>query len=258
MRGLIACAILLPILNRIIELQAFSRLRAQALGAQQPSSAQLPPLRSVQPVPREAGCRLHTQISPMGRGSGRPLTLQPVGKEISEDLKDVYSRITNKIIADLEQGVRPWFKPWNAGNTEGWITRPLRYNGVPYNGINIVMLWSAATGKGYSNSHWLSFKQTIELGGNVRKGEKGELVVYANRITRTETDEKGGEIEREIPFMKGYTVFNADQCDGLPKQFRTLSAAPTGAPFERIGRAEHFFPQPVPTSVTAGRALTMP
>eukprot|EP01042_Synura_sphagnicola_P014205 gene14205-17989_t len=71
------------------------------------------------------------------------------------------------------------------------------------------MLWSAATEKGYANPHWLTFKQAIELGGSVRKGEKGELVVYANRLTRTETDDKGEAIEREIPFMKGYTVFNA-------------------------------------------------
>jgi antirestriction protein ArdC len=160
---------------------------------------------------------------------------------MSEDLKDVYSRITNKIIADLEQGVRPWFKPWSAGNTEGRITRPLRHNGQPYNGINIVMLWSAAIERGYSCPSWMTFKQALELGGNVRKGEKGELVVYANRITRTETDDKGAEVEREIPFMKGYTVFNAEQCDGLPEQFQLRPVAPPSPAPERIARAESFF-----------------
>jgi antirestriction protein ArdC len=160
---------------------------------------------------------------------------------MSEELKDVYSRITNKIIADLEQGVRPWLKPWSAGHTEGRIVRPLRHNGVPYNGINIVMLWSAATEKGYACPYWLTFKQAIELGGNVRKGEKGELVVYANRLTRTETDDKGEEVEREIPFMKGYTVFNADQCDGLPDQFKTKPVASTAEPLARIEHAEQFF-----------------
>jgi len=80
---------------------------------------------------------------------------------MSDELKDVYSRITNKIIADLEQGVRPWFKPWSAGHTEGGIVRPLRQNGVPYNGINIVMLWSAATEKGYACPYWLTFKQAV-------------------------------------------------------------------------------------------------
>jgi N-terminal domain of anti-restriction factor ArdC len=63
-------------------------------------------------------------------------------------------------------------------------------------------------GEGLFLPLWLTFKQALELGGNVRKGEHGELVVYTNRITRTETDEKGAEIEREIPFLKGYTVFS--------------------------------------------------
>jgi antirestriction protein ArdC len=57
--------------------------------------------------------------------------------------------------------------------------------------------------KGYACPLWLTFKQAIELGGRVRKGEAGELVVYANSITRTETDAKGEETEREIPYMKG-------------------------------------------------------
>ena len=56
---------------------------------------------------------------------------------------DLYSRITAKIVADLEQGVRPWHRPWNAGHMEGRVTRPLRHNGVPYQGINTIMLWKA-------------------------------------------------------------------------------------------------------------------
>jgi antirestriction protein ArdC len=63
---------------------------------------------------------------------------------------DVYQNITDRIVADLERGVRPWMKPWSAGNMEGRISRPLRGNGVPYQGINVVMLWSEALAKGYS------------------------------------------------------------------------------------------------------------
>ena len=74
----------------------------------------------------------------------------------------------------------------------------------------------------------------------MRKGEHGELVVYADRITRTETDEKGEETEREIPFLKGYTVFNAEQCDGLPAHF-TAPAAPALDPVQRIEHADSFF-----------------
>ena len=88
----------------------------------------------------------------------------------SQNRPDVYSRITDKIVADLEQGVRPWFKPWNADHAAGKITRPLRHNGIPYKGINVIMLWSAATVKGYACPLWLTFKQALELGGNVKQG----------------------------------------------------------------------------------------
>ncbi|MFD2251638.1 antirestriction protein ArdC [Pseudochelatococcus lubricantis] len=154
---------------------------------------------------------------------------------------DIYQRVTDQIVADLEKGVRPWHKPWNAGRAAGRITRPLRANGVPYRGINVLMLWAAATASGFTAPLWLTYKQAQELGGQVRKGEKGSLVVYANTITRTEQDEASGEdLEREIPFMKGYTVFNAEQVDGLPAHFYAVQA-PALDPVQRIDRAEAFF-----------------
>lgn len=159
----------------------------------------------------------------------------------SQNRPDVYSRITDKIVADLEQGVRPWFKPWNADHAAGKITRPLRHNGIPYKGINVIMLWSAATVKGYACPLWLTFKQALELGGNVKKGETGELVVYANSITKTETDEKGEETEREIPFLKGYTVFNAEQCENLPAHYTAKAEPPALTPLQRIEAADRFF-----------------
>ena len=87
-------------------------------------------------------------------------------------------------------------------------------------GINVLMLWSAAMEKGYAAPVWMTFKQASELKANVRKGERGSLVVYADRIIRTETDTAtGDEAERAIPFMKGYTVFNVEQIEGLPEHF---------------------------------------
>jgi len=156
--------------------------------------------------------------------------------------QDVYTRVTDKIIADLEQGVRTWMKPWNAEHAAGRITRPLRHTGQPYNGINILMLWSAAVAGSYSAPIWMTFRQAKELGGHVRKGEKGELVVYANTITRTEETDNGEEVEHAIPFLKGYTVFNVEQIDGLPAQY-TRIADPVLDPVERIGHAEAFFAQ---------------
>ncbi len=160
---------------------------------------------------------------------------------MSEPRTDVYSRITNRIVADLEEGVRPWHRPWNAEHMAGKITRPLRHNGVPYQGINVVMLWSAAVAKGYACPFWLTFKQAQLLGGNVRKGEHGELVVYADRTTRTETDENGAESERSIPFMRGYTVLNAEQCEGLPVHFTAKPEAPALPLTQRIKVADRFF-----------------
>jgi antirestriction protein ArdC len=75
----------------------------------------------------------------------------------------------------------------------------------------------------------LTFKQAQELGAHVRKGERGETVVFASRLTRTETTDKGEETEREIPFLKGYTVFNAGQIDGLPERFHVIPERPQGS-----------------------------
>lgn len=152
--------------------------------------------------------------------------------------QDVYSRVTAKIIASLEAGVRPWQKPWNAAHAAGHITRPLRANGQPYRGINVLLLWGEALEKGYNAPIWMTYKQALTLGAQVRKGEHGSLVVYADKFTKTETDAQGQASEREIPFMKGYTVFNVEQVEGLPAHFTAKAAAPH--PVDRIPAVEAF------------------
>jgi antirestriction protein ArdC len=154
---------------------------------------------------------------------------------------DLYSRITGKILADLERGVRPWLRPWNAGNMEGRVMRPLRHNGIPYQGINTIMLWMAAVTNGYGSPHWLTFRQAKELGGNVRNGERGELVVYADRIIRRGTDDKGEETERAIQFLKGYTVFNAEQCENLPAHYSVKIETPVLPIAQRLEAVDKFF-----------------
>jgi antirestriction protein ArdC len=154
---------------------------------------------------------------------------------------DTYQRITDQIISELERGVRPWMKPWHADHASGRINRPLRGNGIPYRGINVLILWSAAIEKGYAAPIWMTFKQAIELKANVRRGERGSLVVYADKIIRTKTDAATGEdAERAVPFMKGYTVFNVEQIDGLPEHFYAKPRSPAGS-VQRIDRAEAFF-----------------
>jgi antirestriction protein ArdC len=116
----------------------------------------------------------------------------------------------------------------------------LRAGGIPYRGVNVLMLWAAAIEKGYNCPLWLTYKQAAELGGQVRKGEKGSLVVYANTFTKTGTNEQGAEVETEIPFMKGYTVFNAEQIDGLPAHFYATEQ-PFNNDIARLECAERFF-----------------
>lgn len=154
--------------------------------------------------------------------------------------QDLYQKVTDKIIADLEQGELTWLKPWSAGNTGGRIVKPLRHNGQPYNGINVLMLWGAALEGGFASPYWMTFRQAKELGAFVRKGERGSQVVYASTITQTEEQENGGEEERTIPFMKAYAVFNVEQIDGLPERYY-VRPEPVIDPAERIEHAEGFF-----------------
>lgn len=124
--------------------------------------------------------------------------------------KDLYQTVTDTIIADLEFGIRPWMQPWIGGEA-GQVNRPLRANDVAYRGINVLMLWASASEHGFLSPTWVTYKQSVELGAHVRKGERGTTVVYCGTLTRTEIDEQTGEeSERGVPFLKGYTVVNAD------------------------------------------------
>ncbi len=150
---------------------------------------------------------------------------------------DLYARITQQIIDQLEAGVRPWTRPWTGSAP---VTRPLRHDGTPYSGINVLLLWSEALRHGFGSATWMTFRQALMLGGRVRKGEKGSTVVYANQIVRTATDEVGDEVEQRIPFLKAYTVFNVEQIDGLPNVYRPTAPEPVN-PDGRLEAVERFF-----------------
>lgn len=153
---------------------------------------------------------------------------------------DLYARVTDAIVADLEAGLRPWVKPWTAGGRGGPVSRPLRVGGQPYSGVNVLLLWSEAVAQGFAAPTWMTFRQAQALGAQVRRGARGATVVYANRIRRVEDRGDGNSVERSIPFLKAYTVFNVAQIDGLPAAFQAEPPAPTSAE-RRIQRAEDFF-----------------
>src|SRR5437899_7729845 len=172
----------------------------------------------------------------------KPSTVNDNAQDDRSLKQDIYGRITAKIVAALEDGVRPWVKPWNAEHAAGRITRPLRHNGEPYSGINILSLWASASVQGFAAPIWMTYRQATELDAHVRKGEKGSPVVYANALTRTEKDTAtGDDVERAIHFLKGYTVFNVEQIEGLPAQFYAPSTEPRLDTPARIDRADKFF-----------------
>ena len=138
------------------------------------------------------------------------------------DRASLYQEITDKIIAELEQGRVPWVQPW-LGSAAG-VPSPLGLpknaaTGRPYSGINILILWGAVAERGFTGQNWLTFRQALKIGAHVKKGERGTTVVYADRFIpyreRTRAAETGDEPDA-IPFLKRFTVFNADQCEDLP------------------------------------------
>lgn len=86
--------------------------------------------------------------------------------------------VLDDIIAELEQGVRPWVKPWNAGHEPGQVMRPMRATGEAYSGVNVLLLWLAGLRMAATSPTWMTFRMAKELGGHVRAGEKGTVIVF--------------------------------------------------------------------------------
>jgi antirestriction protein ArdC len=143
------------------------------------------------------------------------------------DRPSLYQEVTDKIVAELEAGRVPWVQPW--GRTQAGLGLPKNAaTGRHYSGINILILWGAVIERGYAAQVWLTFRQALALGGNVRKGERGTSVVYADRFIpqkeKARAESEGDEPEA-VPFLKRFTVFNVAQCDGLPEGL-TVDAPP--------------------------------
>lgn len=173
---------------------------------------------------------------------------------------DIYQPVTDTIIRDLEQGTRSWIKPWNTSSSDTTSIRPLRHDGTPYRGINVLILWSEATEQGYTSSTWMTYRQAQTLGAQIRKGERGTTVVYAKTIARTEDDSTtGDETVTRIPVLRAYTVFNTDQIEGLPTPRPAQPSPITESVSTRIERADAFIAATGATIVHKGnRACYIP
>ena len=155
---------------------------------------------------------------------------------------DLYTEVTTKIVKELEARRFPWAQPWAARGEAATIAAGLPKNaqtGRAYSGINVLLLWGAAIEHGFSGQTWLTFRQAKALGGSVMKGERGSMVVYADKFIPKDEQEraaKDGDEASFVPFLKRYTVFNAAQCEGLPPEL-TAGAKPLPE-CEAIPRAE--------------------
>ncbi len=131
----------------------------------------------------------------------------------------VYEVITDRILAALDEGTIPWRKPWKCGGAPKNLV-----TGKPYRGLNIML----TAMQGYASPYWLTFKQATERGGQIKKGEKGTPVIFWNWQRRQVPDQDGEIEEKEVPFMRYYTVFNIAQIDGLtlPEEMEDKSFTP--------------------------------
>lgn len=189
--------------------------------------------------------------------------------------RSLYAEVTARVIAELEGGRLPWVQPWE--NAACGCTMPHNAGtGRAYSGINILILWAAVIDGGYGSQRWLTYRQAEAAGGLVRRGETGTTVCYADRFTpkgeQTRARDEAREA-RQVAFLKRFTVFNVDQCEGLPEDYTALPAAPreedmvpqaealiraTGADF-RVGGNEAFYaPQLDYVSVPPRQAFPNP
>ncbi|PJI87181.1 DUF1738 domain-containing protein [Sphingomonas koreensis] len=164
------------------------------------------------------------------------------------DRASLYDEVTRRIIAELEEGRFPWVRPWGRTGGRGPGIPRNALTARPYSGVNILILWGAVIEQGWPSQSWLTFRQALEAGGNVRKGAHGVTVFYADRFTPQGEKQRGaeaGEREREmgslrgsdpsaprtVPFLKRFTVFNVAQCEGLREG---LAADPAPLPEREI------------------------
>ncbi|MET4072324.1 antirestriction protein ArdC [Bradyrhizobium sp. S3.2.6] len=129
-----------------------------------------------------------------------------------EDRANLYDEITSKIIAELEAGRVPWVQPWGSVAAKAPLAMPKSAaSGRQYSGINVLILWGAATERAFTGQSWLTFRQALSLGGHVRKGERGTTVVYADRFVPVDEKRRAsenGEEAQAIPFLKRFTVYD--------------------------------------------------
>jgi antirestriction protein ArdC len=155
--------------------------------------------------------------------SGKPFT----------DRHDYYQEVTDKIIAALESGTRPWRQPWKNGSPGIPINAT---TGRAYHGINVLLLAMTSFAFG-GDPRFCSYKQASDRGWQVRKGERGTTVFFFKRMLVEDRDAAPGAEDRTraIPMLRAYTVFNGSQIEGMPAY---VAPNVTEAPWRRPEAAD--------------------
>lgn len=138
----------------------------------------------------------------------------------------VYEIVTEQILSQLENEVIPWRKPWNAAGTmdANLVSKK------PYRGINTLLTAISRLSQGFESPYWLTFKQAKTLGGQVRKGEKSTIVVFWKRLEVESRDPNTGlKVDKTIPLLRYYRVFNAEQCEGIADKIPAIPENDNGA-----------------------------
>jgi antirestriction protein ArdC len=150
--------------------------------------------------------------------------------------RDLYAEVSARIVAELEAGALPWVKPW--ASTPGANTPCNAVTNRPYSGCNVVLLWMARAA-GYHTPRFVTFKQALDLGGHVRRGEHGTKMHFVKQLEiRDDVDDNSPTWL--VPIMREYTVFNVDQCEGLPDNVTTGKPMPVRNPDARDDLADQF------------------
>jgi len=150
----------------------------------------------------------------------------------TKDGKGTYAAVTQQILSMLERGVVPWRRPWSVTQGEP----PMNVRGNQYRGANYFLLGAL----GYERPVFLTFRQAHELGGHVRRGEKGWPVVYWKMLEAKDKDDDKVEKEgraKPVPFLRYFTVFNIAQCEGLTLP-ANIAEKPEPPTFDPIQAAE--------------------
>ncbi len=152
---------------------------------------------------------------------------------------DVYERITNQIIAAIENGADKYRMPWHRNSADTFAPVNAASKSF-YRGINILSLWAAAEKNKYPTGYWATYRQWQDLGAQVKHGEKAALVVFwkfrdQEQEEAPEGEESKSKTSRAI-LARGYSVFNAAQVDGY-----TAEAPKDTDINERISSADAFF-----------------